>query len=197
MWGSESSQQWENFFGIIVFQFVGHPPGRYGICFYCDCAPLTTFLWLVLCLCTWAMFFGGFQCPPIDGCSTPSCDFGALTGADELISFSSDILNQKPFFFSPLCLVGFHVLTEGHVQRPHTLLFRLEFFLWNGCSSTTAKWFCNPRWRLGLCCFFVTTLWALTPEWETTLEGINLKSKVQILKKKKSTNLDQIVWILT
>ena len=31
MWGSEPSQQWENFFGIIVLQFVGHPPSRYGI----------------------------------------------------------------------------------------------------------------------------------------------------------------------
>ena len=43
--------------------------------------------------------------------------------------------------FPPLCLVGFHVLTGGHVQRPHTLLFRLEFFLWNGCSITTASGF--------------------------------------------------------
>ena len=31
MWGSESSQQWENFFGIIVLQFVSHPPNGYGI----------------------------------------------------------------------------------------------------------------------------------------------------------------------
>ena len=30
MWGSEPSQQWENFFGIIILQFVGHPPCRYG-----------------------------------------------------------------------------------------------------------------------------------------------------------------------
>ena len=29
--GSEPSQQWENFFGIIVLQFMGHPPSRYGI----------------------------------------------------------------------------------------------------------------------------------------------------------------------
>ena len=27
MWDSEPSQQWENFFGIIVLQFVCHPPG--------------------------------------------------------------------------------------------------------------------------------------------------------------------------
>ena len=31
MWGSEPSQQCENFFGIIVFQSVGHLPGEYGI----------------------------------------------------------------------------------------------------------------------------------------------------------------------
>ena len=31
-WGSEPSQQWENFFGIVVvLQFVGHSPGGYGI----------------------------------------------------------------------------------------------------------------------------------------------------------------------
>ena len=28
-------------------------------------------------------FFGRFQHPPVDGCSTASCDFGALTGRDE------------------------------------------------------------------------------------------------------------------
>ena len=28
-WGSEPSQQWENFFGIIVLQFVIHPPCGY------------------------------------------------------------------------------------------------------------------------------------------------------------------------
>ena len=28
-------------------------------------------------------FFGGFQCPSVDGCSTASCDFGALAGGDE------------------------------------------------------------------------------------------------------------------
>ena len=38
-WGLEPSQQWENFFGIIVLQFLGHQPIRYGIRFYCNCAP--------------------------------------------------------------------------------------------------------------------------------------------------------------
>jgi len=31
MWGSKPSQQWENFFGIIILQFVGHPACGYGI----------------------------------------------------------------------------------------------------------------------------------------------------------------------
>ena len=31
MWGSQLSKQWENFFGIIVLQFVSHLPGRYGV----------------------------------------------------------------------------------------------------------------------------------------------------------------------
>ena len=38
-------------------------------------------------------FFGGCQCPPVNGCSTASCNFGALTGGDEYTSFYSAILN--------------------------------------------------------------------------------------------------------
>ena len=30
-WSSDPSQQWENFFGIIVLRFVCHSAGRYGI----------------------------------------------------------------------------------------------------------------------------------------------------------------------
>ena len=57
MWGWEPWQQWENFVGIIVLQFVGHLPGGYGIWFYCDCALPTVSLWLLHCLWTWGMFF--------------------------------------------------------------------------------------------------------------------------------------------
>ena len=41
----------QNFFGIIVLQSVGHPPGGYGILFYFDCTPPTvldlTFVWML------------------------------------------------------------------------------------------------------------------------------------------------------
>ena len=39
-------------------------------------------------------FFGVFQHLPVNGCSTASCDFGALTG-EECTSFYSAILNQN------------------------------------------------------------------------------------------------------
>ena len=89
-WGSRPSQQQEHFFGITVLtvlQSVGHSPGGYGIWFYRDCAPPTVLLWLLLCLRMWGVFFGRFQRPPVDGCSTASCDFGVLTGGDERTSF--------------------------------------------------------------------------------------------------------------
>ena len=43
--------------------------------------------------CLWPrdIFFGGFQCPPVDGCSTASCKFGAFTGGYEHMSFYSAV----------------------------------------------------------------------------------------------------------
>ena len=55
-WGLEPLQQYENFFGVIVLQFVGRPPTKYGIWFYCDCTPPTVSLWLIFCSRTWGMF---------------------------------------------------------------------------------------------------------------------------------------------
>ena len=40
-WVLDPSQQWENVFGCIVFQFVGFPMGRYGVYFYCAWVPPT------------------------------------------------------------------------------------------------------------------------------------------------------------
>ena len=75
-WGSEPSLQWVDFCGLSVLQFVSHPPSSYGIWFYCDCTPPTVSLWLFLCLWMWGIFFGEFQCPPLDDCSAVSCDSG-------------------------------------------------------------------------------------------------------------------------
>ena len=56
-------------------------PSNCGCCFVFGCG---------------VSFFGGFQCPPVNGCSTASCSFGALTGGDEHMTFYFAMLNWKP-----------------------------------------------------------------------------------------------------
>ena len=94
-WCSGPSLQWMDFYGIIVLWFVSHPPSGYGIWFYCDCAPPTISLWLLLCLWMWDIFFSEFQCLPVDDCSAVICDSGALAGGSEHTSFYSAILKQS------------------------------------------------------------------------------------------------------
>ena len=93
-WGSEPSLQWLDFCGIIVLQCVSHPPSSYGIWFYCDCAPSTISLQLLLCLWMWGIFSGEFQCLPVDDCSAFSYDSGAFARGSECTSFYSAIFNQ-------------------------------------------------------------------------------------------------------
>ena len=56
-WGSEPSRLWETSFGIIVLQFVGHPPREFEFWFYWDCASPTIPLWVLPCVWTWGIFF--------------------------------------------------------------------------------------------------------------------------------------------
>ena len=90
--GSEPSLQWVDFYGISVLQSVSHPPSSYGVWFYCDCAPFTFSLWFLLCLWMWGIFFGEFQCLPVDDCPAGSCDSGVLARGSESTSFYSAIL---------------------------------------------------------------------------------------------------------
>ena len=99
-WGSEALLQWVDFCGIIFLQFVSHPPSDYGFWFYCDCTPPTTSLWHLLCLWMWGIFFGEFQCLPVDDCSVVSCDSGALARGSEFMSFCSAVLNPQYEFLS-------------------------------------------------------------------------------------------------
>ena len=90
-WGSEPSQQCENFFGITHLQSVGHPPGGCRTWFFSWLRPSYRFAAISLS----ALLFWWVPVPPVDGCSTPSGNFGALAGGDERKSFST-ILNRKP-----------------------------------------------------------------------------------------------------
>ena len=54
--------------------------------------------------------FGGFQHPPVNGCSATSCNFDVLAGEDELTSFYSAILNQ-------FGMRGRLLLKEEHLEQ--------------------------------------------------------------------------------
>ena len=62
--------------------------------------------------------FDGFQCPPIDGHSTASCDFGGFAGEDEHTSFYSTILNQSLHIIYKIDKQGPTVSTGNHTQYP-------------------------------------------------------------------------------
>ena len=79
--------------------WVIHSQPGYGIWFYHDCTPAMIAISLQFVFGCVVSFLGGFQCPSVAGCSTASCDFGALAGGDEHTSFYSAILNQKPTRF--------------------------------------------------------------------------------------------------
>ena len=78
MGGSEPSQQCED---ILVLMFssllVTHPAGI-GIWFCCDLPLLPSRCGFFFLFRRGVSLFGGFQHPSVDGCSTASCDFGAL-----------------------------------------------------------------------------------------------------------------------
>ena len=58
----------------------------------CDFTPPTILLGLLLCPWMWGIIFGGIELSPVDSYSAASCNFGVLTGEDELMSFYSAIL---------------------------------------------------------------------------------------------------------
>ena len=124
MWAWEPSLQWVDFCCISVLQFVSHSPSSYRIWFYHDCTRPTVSLWLLLCLWMWGIFFGEFQCLPVDDCSAVSCDSGVLTRGSESTSFYSAILNQSCFLMIDswlwCCLTPTASYQEAHnVSLPH------------------------------------------------------------------------------
>ena len=129
-WGSEPSLQWVDFCGISVLQSVRHPPSSCGIWFYCDFAPPAISLWLRLCLWMWGIFFGEFQCLPVDDCPAASCDSGVLTRGSESTSFYSSILVQAPTGGSKaMSLLCFYEITELPNCLSYTFLCNVFSFL--------------------------------------------------------------------
>ena len=64
---------------VLLFSSLSHPLSGYRFWFYHNYSPPTISVWLLFC--PWmrvSFFFVGFQCLPVDGCSTTSCNFGSL-----------------------------------------------------------------------------------------------------------------------
>ena len=66
-------------------------------------------LWLPPCLCICGIFFWWVPASSCDGCSTVSCNFGAIVGGDGHTSFFSTLLNWKSL---PLSWVAFFFVIE-------------------------------------------------------------------------------------
>ena len=87
--------------------------------------------------------FGRFQHPPVDSCSTASCDFGALAGGHELMFVYSAILNQKPLTVSVLVLF----LERGHnrgLSSNTTIYTTISFFFLNEDWPLMVAYFACP-----------------------------------------------------
>ena len=69
----------------------------------------------------WGIFFGEFQCLPIDDCPAASCDSGVLVRGSESTSFYSAVL-VPPQLISPI-LNSYHLLSTYYVSGigVHTL----------------------------------------------------------------------------
>ena len=137
-WGSEPSLQWVDFCGISVLQSVSHPPSSYGIWFFCDWAPPTVSLWLLLCLWMWGIFFGEFHCLPVDDCPAASCDSGVLAKGSESMSFYSAILVP-----SPDTLVFELVIITNKLKALRILSCLFAHHLKLGISTCLWKWHKN------------------------------------------------------
>ena len=69
MWSSGLLLLWENFCGIVIFLFVGHPPSRYEIWFYHDYTLPTISLWLFVFGCRYLLKVPECVCVFVDCCS--------------------------------------------------------------------------------------------------------------------------------
>ena len=138
---------------------MSHPPSSYGIWFYCDCTPPTISLCLLVCLWMWGIFFGEFQCLPVDDCPAASCDSGFLTRGSESTSLYSAIFllnilpayenlswrkNERfPIFMTQLLFTYFWIFLSNHTFRG---IF--EFFF----NVKKRKWLKKYFWQQYIIC---------------------------------------------
>ena len=76
----------------------------------------------------WGTFFWWVQGPPVDGCSTASCNFGALAGGDEWASDSNATLkNQLSFLNLSINIISY--FSQFIVLNKSTQQFLFSFLI--------------------------------------------------------------------
>ena len=121
--GAEPSQEWENFFGIVL-QSVSHPPGGCRIWFYLDCTPPTISLPLLLCLWMCGFFFV----------------FGCVVSSSSLDVWFLLHLLMCGFFFVFGCVVSSSYLDVWFLL----CLWICGFFFIFGCVVSSSAGFQHP-----------------------------------------------------
>ena len=118
-WGSELSFLWENFCGIIIFQFMNFPHGRYGIWFYCFWEPLFPsccgLFFVFGCRVSFFFFLNRFQCF-FGWCLFISCYCAVFIRRGELTSFYSAVLSPQKLVLKSTVT---HPLTYTHTRKDH------------------------------------------------------------------------------
>ena len=116
---------------VLLFSslWVTHPVGM-GFDFNVNVPPPSILLQLLLCSWMWGIFYGGFQHPPVDGCSAATCDF-VLEGEEKHISFYSTIWGFSKhwvgcvFPFLPCLSSICKASSDNHLALLHFFFFGL------------------------------------------------------------------------
>ena len=116
MWGSELSLLWEKFCGVIIFQFMNFPCGRYGIWFYCFGEPLLPSCPGLFFVFGCRYLFVGSSVFLFDACSSVTCYCGVFIRRGELTSFYSAILSPQKLVLKSTVT---HPLTYTHTHKDH------------------------------------------------------------------------------
>ena len=145
IWGSELSLLWENFCGIIIFQFMNFPHSRYGIWFYCFWEPLfpscCSLFFVFGCRVSFFFFLNRFQCF-FGWCLFISCYRGVFIRRGELTSFYSAILSPQKLVLKSTVT---HPLTYTHTHKDHlgfVIIYDFKFH-----SDLYVMWFYEQLWN--------------------------------------------------
>ena len=117
-----------------------------------DFVPPTVFLGLLLCPCTWGIFFDGIQHSLVDSSPAASCNFEVLAGEDENTIFYSANTEtrylEKPLFPSSfdICWLICHYQVNFNHNESQFALCNMEIIMSIWMDSYEAVWKIPAHW---------------------------------------------------